>query len=275
MLGYISANGTEIRKNYPDIYLKYLMLKMLGSASGELILEYREYLDNESKGLTDEQRAEFYSDLYNYLTIRIADGDTQFRKPLLNLYKHLDKGNLLYDRGAGKIHLYTYKQILDTAINLADLGWAEYFAGKYSGSIDDENRKNIVNLGYAKIYYYKNDLKAARMYLAKVDYRDFIHYLDSKKFLLSIEYDCGNYDEAELIIDATLKYIKNNKELPAISGNNSKRFIKYMKKLIKFKDKGVDEFELSRLAKDFDTDKGFIYAKNWLKEKINELKPVN
>ncbi len=273
ILEYIEENQTDIKKKYPDIFLKYLMLKMLGAANEEMILEYREYLDSEDNRLTLEQKSDFFSDLYNYLTIRIADGDHRFRKPLLALYKHLDEHGLLFDSGKGKIHLYTYKQVLDTAINLKDMQWAEYFAGKYSAAIGDANRKNIVNLGYAKIYYFKGDMKTARQYLAKVDYRDFIHYLDSKMFLLCIEYDCGNYDEGEHIMDATLKYIKNNKDLPELNYNNSARFIKYMKKLFKLKETdGGDDFEIGRLQKEFDADKGFIYAGNWLREQITELR---
>lgn len=272
ILEYIEKNQLKIKKRYPDIFLRYLMLKMLGAANEEMILEYRAYLDSEGNRLTLEQKSDFYSDLYNYLTLRIFDGAYQFRKPLLALYKHLDKQGLLYDRDKGKIHLYTYKQVLDTAIHLKDTEWAEYFAGKYSTDIDDVNRKNIVNLEYAKIHYFKGDMKAARMRLAKVDYRDFIHYLDSKKLLLCIEYDCGNYDEAELIIDATLKYIKNNKELPEINRSNAIRFIKYMRKLLKLKEKTGDYFEIGKLEKEFETDIGFIYARNWLKEKITELK---
>lgn len=272
ILEFINNNKNKFREQYPDIYLKYLMLKMLGSADEALILEYRELLDKSESILTIFQQSDFYSDLYNYLTLRITEGDHHFRRPLFDLYKLLDKRGLLCDKGKNRIHQYTYKQVIDTAIHLNEVKWAEYFAGKYSGAIDDVNRKNIVSLEYAKISSYSGNIKSAREYLAKVDYRDYIHYIDSKLFLLCIEYDCGNYDDAELIMDSALKYIKNNPDIPELFSANARRTIRLMKKLFRIKDKDSDGFELQKLNEEIDNEKGFIYARNWMKDKIAELK---
>ncbi len=272
LLGFIGGNKDKFRESYPDIYLKYLMLKMLGSEDEELILEYRDTLESNTGVLTSQQQAGFYSDLYNYLTIRIADGGHQFRRPLLELYMLLDKKDLLFDNGNNRIHPYTYKQVIDTAIHLNEVKWAEYFAGKYSGAIDDLNRKNIVSLEYAKISRYNNDIKKSREYLAKVDYRDYIHYLDAKLFLLCIEYDCGNYDDAELIMDSALKYNKNNPDIPELFSANARRTIRLMKKLFRLKENSGDGYETGKLEREVNDEKGFIYARNWMKEKIAELK---
>lgn len=271
ILEYIEENRKDIMKKYPDIFLKYLMLKMLGAENEEMIIEYREYLDSESNRLSTEQRAEFYSDLYNYLTIRIGDGEHKFRNPLLALYKYLEKLDLLYDSGKGKMHLYTYKQVLDTAINLKDMEWAEYFARKYSAAINDANRKNIVNLEYAKIYYYKGEPKKSRLYLAKVDYRDFIHYLDSKMFLVCIEYDDENFAVVMQIIDSISKFLSKHSTLPKEHADSAKSFSYYIKALIKIKEKDNDAFDIVRLKGIFDNDKKTVYAREWINDKLREI----
>ncbi|HAX48030.1 MAG TPA: hypothetical protein PK605_07980 [Ignavibacteria bacterium] len=275
IMEHISENTANIKKNYPDIYLKYLMLNMLGSAAEEQVIEYREYLESAENTLSHAQLIDFYSDLYNYLTIRISEGDHFFRKPLLGLYKILDSKGLLYDSGKDKIHLYTFKQAADTALHLNDIKWAEYFVKKYADSVNDPIRKNIVNLLFAKINCFKGEPKAARINLAKVDYRDFIHYLDSKLFLFCMEYDASNFDEAELLIASTLKYLKHNKELPELNRNNSKMFLRFASRLLKLKTGIGAEFELQKLKDEFNAETGSMYARNWLKDKLNEFRIVD
>lgn len=272
IIEFIQKNESRIKKSFPDIYLKYLMLKMLEHSDVELVIEYREYLEAAAKDLDRAQLIDYYSDLYNYLTIRISEGDHFFRKPLLGLYKLLDSKGLLYDSGKNKIHLYTFKQVTDTALHLNDINWAEYFVKKYADTVDDPDRKNIVNLEFAKVNSFKGDLKAARINLAKVDYRDFIHYLDSKLFLFCMEYDASNFDEAELLIGSTLKYLKHNKDLPEYNRNNSKRFLHYAAKMLKIKTGSGGGFELEKLKEEFTAETRSVYARNWLKDKLAELK---
>ena len=271
ILGFIRENEARIKKNFPDIYLKYLMLKMLESPDAGKVIEYREYLESAEETLSQAQLIDYYSDLYNYITIRISEGDHFFRKPLLGLYKMLDPKGLLYDSGKNKIHIYTYKQVVDTAIHLNDAAWAEYFAKKYADSVDDPGRKNIVNLVYAKVNSLKGDLKAARINLAKVDYRDFIHYLDSKLFLFCMESDASNFDEAELLTGSILKYLKHNKDLPESNKINTKRFLHYAAKLLKLKTGTGGGFELQKLEAEFNSETRSLYARNWLKDKFTEL----
>jgi len=268
---FIEINAEHYRKNFPDIYLKYLMLKMADTDDDELIIQYRELLDNSLKRFTTQQAAELYSDLYNYLTIRLSRGESRFREPLLRLYKWLDNKSLLFDSGSRKIHPYTYKQVIDTAIHLNEPEFARDFAERYSAFIDDRNRKNLINLMYAKINGLKGDIKSARINLAKVDYRDFIHYVDSKLYLFCIEYDSLNFDDAQLVLDSTRKYLSNNPNISGEIAASAERFIKISGRLLKQKSRSYDEFTVKKINDEYEKVKNGIYASNWLKQKIEEL----
>ncbi|MCC7159787.1 MAG: hypothetical protein IT281_09630 [Ignavibacteria bacterium] len=268
---FISRHAENIKQKYPDIYLKYLMLQILSSGSQDLILEYSGYLESTKGVLSKQQQADYYSDLYNYHTIRISRGEHSLRIPLLGLYKLLDEKDLLLDLSVMQIHTYTFKQIADTAFHLKELEWAEYFIKKYSPFIADENRANITNLEFAKLYDFKGERAKAKSFINKVDHRDYFHYLDSKMLLVCIHYDEDSFSEADMVIDSLNKYLRNSTELTKIHSDNTKRFIYYVKKLLKFKEAGAEEFDLAGLREELNEDKVPVYARNWLLERIEEL----
>ncbi len=272
--GFIEKNNDRIKEKFPDVYTRFLMTKMAVSRDDGLINECASYLYSLDGRMANEQLADFYSDLYNYITIRIGEGKHELREAQLNLFKHLDDKNLLYDVPPGKIHAYTYKQAADTAFHMKDFLWAEHFLKKYSGAIDSLNSKDIINLLNAKLHYYKNDSQKARVSLARVDYNDYIHYLDAKMFLLCIEYDAENFIEAGLIIDSLNKYLKSHTDIPESSADNSKSFLYYAKTLLNMKETGCDSFMHEKLAEALVRDERPIYARKWLIEKLDEMQTV-
>ena len=124
---------------------------------------------------------------------------------------------------------------------------------------------------YAKINGLKGDIKSARINLAKVDYRDFIHYVDSKLYLFCIEYDSLNFDDAQLVLDSTRKYLSNNPNISGEIAASAERFIRLSGKLLKQKSRSYDEFTVKKINDEYEKVKNGIYASNWLKQKIEEL----
>lgn len=268
MSGFIEVNIETVKQKFPDIYIKHLMTKMAVTGDIELIGKYEEYLLTIEEALPREQLADYYSDLYNYITMQVGNGKHELRRPLMNLFMFLDSKQMLHDVPGGKIHTYTFKQAADTAFHLNELKWAEYFLGKYSGCVDSARRKDIVNLLYAKLHYSKNENSIARTRLAKVDYRDYIHYLDAKQMQLCIEYDEENFVEALLIIDSLEKYLKSHADIPESTAENTKSFLFYVKALLNLKENGPDDFLLSKLKEILTGDQRSVYAKTWLMEQI-------
>ncbi len=268
--GFIEKNKEAIKEKFPDVYIKYLMTRMAVSKDDSLISEYGSYLDSCGARFTSEKLADYYSDLYNYMAIRIGAGKHELRAGQMRIFKSLDDRNLLYDVPGGKIHIYTYKQVADTAFYLKDFLWAEHFLKKYSAAIDAPESKDIVNLLNAKLHYYKGEVQQARRALAKVDYNDYIYYLDAKMFLLCIEYDNENFIEASLIVDSLNKYMKSHTDIPENSVNNTKSFLYYAKALINLKETGGDDFMRKKLRDVLINDSRPVYVRQWLIEKIDE-----
>lgn len=269
---FIEANKEDIKQKFPSLYVMFLMTKMAAENNDSLIEEYGTFLDSQENSLTTKQLTDYYSDLYNYLSIRIGAGRHDYRKLQFNLVKSLDEKKLLYDAGNGKIHSYTFKQITDTAFNLGELDFADKFIKHYGEYIDDINKKNIVALAAAKLHYFKNDFSKARLILKEVRYSDYIYYLDSKKMLICIEYDSENFIEVDLIIDSLNKYIKKHEKIPTEVLENTKTFINYIKAMLNIIENPEDDnFMAEKLRSVITGETRPVYALEWLKSKIELL----
>ena len=268
---YVINNETAIKLNFPEIYLKYIMLKLTEFKDDKMVSEYESFLESCLNRLSHEKAVIYYSDLYNLLTIRISRGEVSLRKVFLDLVKKLDAKNLVAD--SGTISYYSFKQITDTCIFLKDTPWLEYFLDKYKDMLDDVKKKNIINLAYSKLYYYKNDTDKARTSLAKVDYLDFIHYLDANLMLACIEFDAENYIEVLTIIENVKKYIRKHKQLTADMTESNLRFTKFLSGLVKImeEDRGERKYSLDKLKNELENESRPVYARAWLYDVINKL----
>lgn len=272
---YVLGNIDHIKANSPEIYLRYIMLKMLEFKDDALINEYSSYLDSSASMLSYEKLSVYYRDLSNYLTIRIGRGETYFRKPLFELFRTLDKKELLSGTKDNALNYFDFKQIVDTAIYLKELEWLEYFIDKFKSKLEDDNRANIVNLAYAKLFCFKNEFPKARVHLSKVGKQDFILYLDAKQLLAGIDYDEGKFAEVLQTFDSVKKYIKSGTNIPSYQIESTDLYIHYLKKLIKINettDTGEAEFGLKKLSDMLSAEKRSVYARKWLEDKIDLLK---
>jgi hypothetical protein len=267
----IEANIELVKQETPDVYLKYLMVKMVREKNDDLIIDYAEFLRANEEKFSRENASSLYSDLYNYTTIRISRGKHEFRRPLLELIKQIDQKGLLYDSGKEKMHIYTFKQIADTAFYLKEIVWVEDFINRYKNKLSAGSTSNVLSLVKSKLLYYKGDIDAARLELAKVNYDDYMLYLDAKSFQLCLEYDDDNFNECVLILDSLNKYLRSTKEIPESSTVNAKRFIYYLRKLMSYKEGTKDEFYLLKLAEEINGEDNPVYCRKWINDKIEEL----
>lgn len=273
IMGFIEKNSDYIKNAFPEVFIKYLMLRMLDFKSDYLITEYYYLVEKNSSMFAKQKIIDYYSDLYNYFTIRISRGEVRFRKFLMSLVKMLDEKDLLINEVPGTISYYSFKSITDTCTYLKELKWMEYFINKYKDKLDDVNRDNITNLAYAKLYYFKNEIQIARLALAKVDYKDYIHYPDAKLFQSCIEYDDENYIEVYLIFDSVKKYLKKNRKIPLHIAESYISFIQVVDSLVKINEKNsVDTaFQINMLSKELENAEKPVYARNWLLERIKKI----
>jgi hypothetical protein len=98
-----------------------------------------------------------------------------------------------------------------------------------------------------------------------------LYFLDASRIKLRIYYETLNFEEAFPEIDRIKHYIKNNTGKIVLSVREySKEFLNFYHKLLKLR-LSPNKKELDYLSKKVSDSKTLV-AKEWFKEKINEMK---
>jgi len=273
---YININEEKIKNNHPEIYLKYLTLLMVMNKTDEsLMLKTEAYLVKAERILPKNRITDYYSDYYNYLTIRINEGEHKLRNKQLELIKILDKKDFLLDSGGKGISYYNFKQISDTCLFMKELDWLKYFINKYRTFLASKEPDNLINLVYAKVFLMKKDFKTAKEFIKKVSRKDFIHYIDSQITLAKAEFESGFYQEALQIADSTDKYLRSHKEIPVYQQKNTGLFFNYLKKAIKLNDINepkVKKTEAELMYIKLINDSSPVHSRKWLESCLEQYK---
>lgn len=273
---YININEEKIKNNHPEIYLKYLTLQMVMNKTDEsLMIRTEQYLVQAENFLPKNRITDYYSDYYNYLTIRINEGEHKLRNKQMELIKYLDSKDLLLDSDGTGITYYNFKQISDTCLFMKELDWLEYFVGKYRSLLITKEPDNLIYLVFSKIYLMKKDFRTAKEYIKKVNRKDFIHYIDSQITFAKAEFESGYYHEALQIADSSDKYLRSHKEIPEYQQKNSVLFFFYLKKIIKINDINISDIkrkEAEFLYIKLINDSSPVHSRKWLESCLERYK---
>ncbi len=162
-----------------------------------------------------------------------------------------------------------YYNILITCIKYNRSDITDKLVSKFGSRLGDEHRESMINFSFMNKYFSEKNYLKALSYHAKIDYNHSLLKFSLRVLLLKIYYELGYTEEAESLIDASLKYFQGS---PGISQRTMEQVIvllKYVRRLIKMKEDGsIDKVEmLYEEIKNNDN----INSKPWLVEKVLEL----
>src|SRR5690606_5841159 len=122
----------------------------------------------------------------------------------------------------------------------------------------------------------KGDYDKARYYESKVNFKDYIHYMDTKLTLVRIEYESGNIDSILSIFDSVKKFLTKNSNISEYYSFFYNNFISIMSRLLKIKERAIRgkniEFELDKIKADIKNEKKPFHGKLWILQEIDNLK---
>ena len=239
-------------KNDPDNYFKFK----------SKISECEKYL---SKNLLY-----FYiSQLNLYCLMEIAYGRNELERELFENYKSMLERDLFSDESAGRMNLSEYRAILNAAIRVKEIDWAEFFINRYRNYIIENERENVFNYGYALLLFEKKDYIKSLNLLTKVKMNSFVYSVDSYVLRFGIYYELNYFDTAVSLVDSFRHYIRNNKILSADISHKYNNFLRYYKKLLKLK-KNPEYTEINNFKHMLEEEK-ITLKKKWMLEKAGEL----
>ncbi len=272
VLDYINFNINTLKESDPEIYLRYLALKLQIEAFDTST--YNEYLNVLVRKSKDYKINEYvyYSTLINLISGYINQGVQGFEEKLIEI------GNLVRERDLFKIHgidIIDLKIFTETAISIGEYDWAISFTNSIKDHILHENKENVFKLILGKIYFFKKDYKNAKKLLSLISVYDYIHYIEAKLIECRIEFELENYLSAVDSINTAKKFLQSHSEIGRDFRKAYTIFLNCLLKLVKLYEKsGKDNisFELEMLEKNILSDKNPIYAQSWIIEKIRKIK---
>lgn len=272
-LSYINLNIDTIKESEPEIYLRYLALKLQTEAfnSGA----YNEYL-NILKQKSEEYRINeyvYYSTLINLISGYMNQGVIGLEEKLIEI------GNLVRDKELYKIHgidIIDLKIFTETAIAIGEYDWAINFTDSIKDHILHENKENVYKLITGKIYFFKKDYSNSRKLLSSISVSDYIHYIEAKLIECRIEFELKSYGPVLDLASTAKKFLKSHKKIGKHFSAAYNMFLDNIIKLVKVTESihinsGL-AYELSSIEKNIKDKESPVYAHGWLIEKIAEIK---
>jgi hypothetical protein len=265
-------NNIEHYKNYPEIYCRYLMLKMNKNPdSPSLYDEYLKYLD-----YTEEEMKincySYYQDLLSHCIRMVNYGKTEFEKRIVEFAGIMESKSMFEKYGISNNDL---KIIIECSIGTGKYGWGEEFVKRNIKYAEELSRENIYNLGIAKIYFFNKQYSQSREHLVKVSYEDYVHYVDAKLIEVRIEYEEKCFVELLSIIQTVKKFLKSHTEIGDIYRKSYLAFANFLNRLVKIYESSMiqrfNDYDIRKLKEDISSYPNLLYGVEWLLDKISEI----
>jgi hypothetical protein len=225
--------------------------------------------------LNGEARSFHFSVLLD-LCVRIVNlnkSRTKFIEEEFKIYEIMLKNE--YYKEDGKINYLStiyFRNILFAAVKLKKFDWLQNFIEKYSQKVPADDRQNMLNYGFAYLYFEKREYNLSAKYLLKISIDTFEYKYDIRNLTLKIYYELEDYEGAFDTIDSYKHFLNKSKLLSKNHKEIFFNFLNYTEKLLNYKLKNK-HIEINRVKNSLIKDEKVVY-KNWLTEKVNELLPA-
>jgi hypothetical protein len=267
ILRFINKNKNFIKKDHPNFYFIYLTVMMYADNGEKYSNEFLNYLNGLKNDFPKEKLKYYYTYITSYYWSRINKGENKFRKDLLKAYKKIIEEDLLI---IGKyLSDLIFNSVVMIGVSEKEFSWVEEFIEKYKNIIEPIKAKDALNLAYAKIFFYKKKYDDAVHHLNNVEFTNTIYFTNAKFLLAKLYYEQQDLISIHYLLESFIQYSKRNKKLIPEQVSMITAFVKYMKQLIRYREKDKDNIIV--LKKELDNEKKYVPDRNWFYDKINEF----
>ncbi len=251
-------------QNHPSIEVYFRCYDMLSDMGTESkFLEYTKVLRQFSDRFPEDELKGLYLLAINYCIRLLNQGNTEYGKIGLELYKEaLDKHILLTN---GRLSRYTYRNIATMALRVGEFDWAEEFSEEFKKYINKRDIENAYHFNMALIHYNRHELEDALDALIKVHFKDALITMAAKSLQMKIYYE----KEEMIVLDSHLEAMKMFLLRNRVIGYHKQNYlniIKYTRKLIRLKK--YDEVKRVKLLQEIEQTSP-LTEKKWLMSQVS------
>lgn len=186
-----------------------------------------------------------------------------------DVYNFVLENKIYSDNEEEKMNFMDFVSMLISALRAKEYEWASNFVDKYKHKLDDSEKTNAANYGYARLNFAKGNFSKANQYLSKVNFEALFYKIWVKNLQIRIFYEMGWLEEALSHIDNFGRFLTSNPMLNEKDVTANIAFAKFTKRLIGIKTK-YNTKELDALSYEAEKEK-YINGRDWIMHKINEL----
>lgn len=276
-LKFIETVSQEHKNGFLDsnpLFQLYLLLyQIMTKGNTERFEEFEPIIFEKLDGLRrDDQRILFFHSL-NFIVRQANSGNAEFSRKAFEWNKLGLKLDLMVENG--KIEEAIFGNIANYGCREQEFDWTERFIEAYQIYLPENIRIDVVNLNLGTLYFYKKDFQQSISTLLNYQFSP-VFQLRSKLTLIRSLFeqfllDNNYFDVLVYHIKAFEKYINRNEYY---SIERLEPHLNMIRLLNKFADRIYRNEGKQQLEKWFEkqmSNERKLSAKNWLKEKIQQL----
>ena len=218
---------------------------------------------HESLFRRDELR-DMYQYLMNYCIKKINQGDSDYVRQLLEIYKSVIQNKVLFL--GDHLSQWDYKNIVVIGIRGNEHEWVHEFLEGYKNYLLPSERENAYIYNTAYYYFSIGDFRKSLSLLRQVDFTDLYYQLDMRAILLKCYYEMDDQETFFYHTAAFRIFLSRNKLVSDYQRTIYRNMIKYATKLMK--SNGDAEY-LKTLTDEINSVKQ-IADINWIRKKVIE-----
>ncbi len=267
IINYMKKNNY---KYSPIISIYYNMYKSyIHPDKDEYYIELKNLVEANFELFNHDEKVNLLIILENVCLTRVAAGNENFYRDLMDIYKSMLLHKLYYHSKKENFQLNLFRNMFYTSVILKDYEWAADFLKKYINELSAEQQEDMINYSQAILNFEKRNFDKALEEITKVNHKFFVYKFDVKLIMLKIYYEQGSYESGISLIDSFSHFLSKNKSVSAIDKERFGKFLKFLNSLIKIKTGSVSMKDIN-LKKQISDTVG-ITSKKWLLKKFEEL----
>ncbi|MEM6268100.1 MAG: hypothetical protein AAF998_01620 [Bacteroidota bacterium] len=222
---------------------------------------------------------EIYSYLLNFAIQQLNRGATDFLHPVFELYRSLDRNDMVLVRG--QVAPQRFKNIVSLAGRAGETKWAEKFIDKYVTYLPPERKALALRYSRGVLHFYQGNYRTAIAHFhavieAPVD--DPFYGLDARLFLWKSFFEhrealsAEEVDEMYRLYDSFRLYISRHKTISESHRRNYRNLIRLFKRYLQYTyepDLTRRKKGLQQLHRKLDDIQGFA-NKTWFHQRLEQ-----
>ncbi|MBK8550214.1 MAG: hypothetical protein IPL53_03815 [Ignavibacteria bacterium] len=270
VMSYLGKNPVD---DNPTLRIYYNIILLSKDRDEKYFFELKKLKDKYIDELNAGDQYMLYLHMANYCAYVFNHlGRTDFmREHFLLSKENFDRGTIIL----GKILYPDFLNHVKIAVRVGEYEWAEKYISNFQHLLTEE-KESTLNFCRGVISYSKGDLETALDLFSRANFPAFIIKIQVKILLLRIFYEKEFYDQAYAMVDSFRHFLLREKSFIENSKESFYEFLKLTNDLIKLKtgpDKKEKNYEVKRIKDEIEKMKFNQFGiKNWLEEKVNELK---